>query len=457
ATAATGFAAPAEPTSDVGSLAMTTFLRNSDIVRLSLVNIDGSVVWSSSPEIVGNTFADKSFTAAISGESATSLNKQVEFSGFNGSKMSGDLVSTYIPVLDSETGQPAQILEVGRDVTGTLSARISTTRSSMFTTVFSTLGGAFVLLLGVVLSGDILIDRSRSRAILQERALADEKIVASKLEFENQQLRHMNQERDRFLSMVSHELRTPLTAIMGFTDVVRRRQEGERKESNMKHLELMRRNGEHLNSLIEEMLEITRIQSGNFEVIKEGFLLDRLMDHVEESAKILLKPRKQQLVVEKMIDGVELHGDSRRVMQVMLNLLSNASKYSPEGSKITLRVEQLGSSVRISVGDEGPGIPKDEQELLFEKFYRRDDETTRSQSGLGLGLATVQAIIDAHRGNVEVQSTVGVGTTMVVTIPGARTAGVAPVGANAEIASELERLERIRDLRSVGGALRTAS
>ena len=435
---------------------MTSFLRNSNIVRLSLVNIDGSVAWSSSPELVWSVVADDSFAAAVTGESATSLHRQIEFTGFDGTNLSGELVATYIPIMDSASGQPAQILEVGRDVTSTLSARISTTRSSMFTMMFSTLGGAFVLLLGVVLSGDILIDRSRSRAIRQERALADEKVIASRLELENQQLRHMNEERDRFLSMVSHELRTPLTAIMGFTDVVRRRQEGERKESNIKHLELMRRNGEHLNSLIEEMLEITRIQSGNFEVVKEGFLLDRLIDHVQDSAKILLKPRKQTLIVQKMIDGVELHGDSRRVMQVMLNLLSNASKYSPEGTRITLRVEQIGASVRISVGDEGPGIPRDEQELLFEKFYRRDDIATRSQSGLGLGLTIVKAVVDAHRGKIEVQSEVGVGTTMLVTIPGARPAGTAPLGANPEIAAELERLERIRDLRSIG-ALRTAS
>ena len=102
----------------------------------------------------------------------------------------------------------------------------------MFRTVFSTLGGSFFALFGVVLTADVLISRSRKRAVLDERALADEKFVANKLELENQQLRQLNEERDRFLSMVSHELRTPLTTIMGFTDVLRKRQDGEKKERN---------------------------------------------------------------------------------------------------------------------------------------------------------------------------------------------------------------------------------
>lgn len=455
----TGLASPSDSSGGFDSLAISTFLRNSNIVRLSLYQVDGALIWSSvesAPVHVSNE--NKAFVGALAGETVTGLQKNAQFDTADGSTVTGDLTSTYIPLLDASTSQTAQVLEVSRDVTSTLHARIETARSSMFQTVFTTLGGAFMALFVVVLSADILIRRSRTRALLQERALADEKVVASKLELENQQLRQINEERDRFLSMVSHELRTPLTTIMGFTDVLKRRQEGDKAERNKQHLDLMRKNGEHLNGLIEEMLEITRIEAGKFEVVKEGFLLDKLLEQIEESARVMFKPRSQTFRIEKQVDGVELHGDRRRVMQVLLNLLSNASKYSPKDSTITLYVQQQGDSVRMSVGDEGPGIPEDDKDLLFERFYRRDDEVTRSQSGLGLGLSIVEAIVDAHHGSIEIDSKVGAGTTLTVTLPGARLVGTETEKAlSPEAVYEMERLQRLGDLRSLPHGAKAAS
>ena len=449
------FGSPADQAGSYEMLAMTTFLRTSDIVRLSLIDVDGSLIWSSATDApVRMAGATGAFDVAIGGKIATKLEKGIEFSAFNRASTVGDLVSTYVPLLDPSTNRPSTILEVTRDVTGTLDARIETARSSMFQTVLGTLGGSFLLLFGVVLSADILITRSRRRAVSDERALANEKITASRLELENQQLRKLNDERDRFLSMVSHELRTPLTSIMGFTEVLRRRQDGEMKESNIKHLDLMRRNGDHLNSLIEEMLEIARIRAGKFDVVKEVFLLDRVLEHVEASGRMLLMPRDQSLNIDRR-DVVELQGDQRRLIQVLLNLLSNASKYSPERSTITLVVELQGGSVKLSVGDEGAGIPEDECKLLFEQFYRRDDEATRSQSGLGLGLSIAKAIVDAHDGSIEVQSEVGLGTTMTVTLPGARKAGPRrAVVATPEPEQQREQLRHLRDMRSLPAGVR---
>lgn len=446
------FGAPAESPTALGNLAISTFLQSSNIVRLSLFDVDGNVLWSSDSVLSVTDTSDDAFRGAVDGQTLTRLNKDVYFMSLDGTKGMGDVTSTFLPLLDVSTQQPTQILEVAREVTGALNSRIESARSSMFRTVFGTLGGAFVILFGLILSADIVIGRSRSRAVSHERALADEKIVAHQLELENQQLRQLNEERDRFLSMVSHELRTPLTTIMGFTDVLRRRQEGEMKEKNQSHLDLMRRNGEHLNSLIEEMLEITRIEAGKFEVFKMRFEFDELLDDVKHSARIMLKTRRQVLRVESEVEGVELHGDRKRVMQVLLNLLNNASKYSPMDTVITLTAKHRNGSIELSVGDEGDGIPEDESKLLFDRFYRRDDEATRSQSGLGLGLSIVKAIVDAHHGSVDIQSQVGVGTVMTVTLPGAhkQAAGaVIDIQRDPALQVELEHLQRVRSLRTL--------
>ncbi len=447
-----GLGAPTESSSGLGNLAMTTFLQSSNIVRLSLFDVQGRVLWSSAGHLAPSVAMDSAFRGAVGGQTVTSLSNGAEFVALDGTTGTGDVTSTFLPLLDASTQQPAQILEVAREVTGALDSRIESARSSMFRTVFGTLGGSFIILFGLVLSADIVIGRSRTRAVSHERALADEKIVAHQLELENQHLRQLNEERDRFLSMVSHELRTPLTTIMGFTDVLRRRQEGAAKEKNQAHLDLMRRNGEHLNSLIEEMLEITRIEAGKFEVFKMDFDVDQLLDQVKDSAKMMLKSRDQSLVIESDLDGTELNGDRKRVMQVMLNLLSNSSKYSEKGTKITVKATERNGSVELSVTDQGKGIPEEECKQLFERFYRMDDEETRAQSGLGLGLSIVKAIVDAHHGSVDVQSELGVGTTMTISLPGAHRTVESPLPELNErgvLGRELEQLERVRSIRTM--------
>ncbi len=444
-----GIAAPEAQAGGLGGLALSTFLQSSNIVRLSLYDTEGEMLWSSVGAEPSAAVDSGAFQVAAQGMVATGLSKDVKYVSLDGKAATGDVTSTFLPLFDAVTNTPSQILEVSRDVTGTLDSRISSARTSMFTTVFGTLGGAFVVLFGVVLSADIVLGRSRRRAVSHERALADEKIVAHQLELENQQLKQLNEERDRFLSMVSHELRTPLASILGFADILKRRQGGESADKNQKHLDLIRRNGDHLDSLIEEMLEITRIEAGRFEVVKEGFELDQLLGQVSDSAAVMLSANSQDLVIDCDKD-VELHGDRKRVMQVMLNLLSNASKYSPQGGSITLSTRLEGDEVTISVADQGDGIPETERQKLFDRFYRMDDDATKSQSGLGLGLSIVKAIVDAHHGAIDIQSEVGVGTTMSVKLPGARRAGAqsaAAITAEPALEKEIRRLERLRDLR----------
>lgn len=446
----TAIGAPSESSHGIDGLGIGAFLQNSNIVELSLYATDNSLLWSSTEGASqGVSRYNDMFQEAVAGEVATDLSTDVQFVSFEGELTTGDVTTTYVPLLDLASHETVQVLAVKRDVTSNLGDRISSARSTMFQTTFSTLGGALAILLGVVLTADILLHRSRRRAIDNERAVNEGKLVANSLELENQQLRQMNEERDRFLSMVSHELRTPLTTMIGFSDVLRKRQAGEKKESNIRHLDLMRKNGEHLNSLIEDMLEITRIQADKFDVVKEGFALEQFLEQIEETGNMILASRRQTLSIEGDRSGIELHGDRKRVLQVLINLISNASKYSPEDGAITLTVGLAGDSLELVVKDQGAGIPEKDCKRLFEHFYRMDNVETRSQKGLGLGLSIVKAIVDAHHGSVDVNSVVGAGTEMRVSLPGARYINAHPVAMSIPAGTEFELLSARRDLRAV--------
>ena len=418
-----GIAAPSGPPMDTlaenDSRAMSAIMRTSDVVRVALLNREGGLVWASSP-FEGATTRDtrRAFDIAIAGSLASALEPDSQFVSDEGETTSVDLVETFVPLKDPVTGETTEVLVVSRDVTEELATRVEQTRI-LFRTIFSSMGGAFVVLLGLVITADTLISRSNLRSIANERDLADQRVAATELESENLQLRQIDRERERFLSMVSHELRTPLTSILAFTDVLSRNQRGDRRERNEDHLKVIRRNGEHLESLIQEMLEITRIKSGIFEIDREDFDLGPLLSDLEKTVSAVVAKRRQTIRVELPPRKTVVNADPRRIRQVLLNLVNNASQYSEDGAVINVSTRISGSSLTFVVVDDGPGIPEEDVKRLFDRFFRRDDVLTRSQSGLGLGLSIVRAIAESHGGTARLESRPGEGTTAVVTIPGA--------------------------------------
>lgn len=401
------------------SVVLSTLTQNSNIVNLALYDASGSLVWSSTAEAMAGAppTDNAAFSEALSGTSTTALNRDAQFVSADGEFKTGDLTTTYIPLADAGTGQPTQVLEVAREVTDVLGFRVDNARDSMFKTLYTTLGASFLVLLGVVLSADTMLHRSRRRAMAQEVEMAESRVEAERLEMRNQQLQQLNDERDRFLSMVSHELRTPLTSMLAFTEVLRKRLDGGNTDRNVGHLDMVTRSGHHLNTLIEELLEVTRVHGHQFEIVKGRFYLAKLIQEIEVGAQALLRARKQTLVIEGDYAGAELFADRKRISQMIMNLLSNASLYSPERTVITMRVESRGSLVKIDVSDHGVGITDEDQKRLFTEFFRSDNEATRAQSGLGLGLSIVKAVLDAHDGRVSVSSKPNKGTTVTVLLP----------------------------------------
>ncbi len=403
---------------DFANLVMSTLVQSSDIVRLSLFDTNGALLWSSVEN--GPASIDPgsdTFTEALSGEVATGLSRSVDYVSPEGEPTQGSVTSTYIPLVDHSTESTTQVLEVAREVSSVLDTRIANTRSSMMWTLLGTFGSSFVVLTGIAFAADTVINRSRRRALAQDEAIAESRVEAERLEMRNHQLEEWNREHDRFLSMVSHELRTPLTTMLAFTEVLKKRQGGENRDANLDHLALMRRNGDHLNSLIAEMLEVAEINSAEFQIDKESFGLRGLAEQIKAPAESILNTKGQRLRMSSPDVETPLFADRMRVTQLMMNLISNASAYSPANTTVTVDLESSGDLVKLSVTDQGEGVSEEDQKRLFDPFFRGNSEFARGQSGLGLGLAIVKAIVDAHDGRISVRSQPGSGTSVTVLIP----------------------------------------
>jgi len=270
----------------------------------------------------------------------------------------------------------------------------------------------FVVLLFAVLLADVHLRNQRLKAIEDERKLA-----AIKLDFVNREVEQVNEERTKFLSTVSHELKTPLTSMMAFADILVKHQEGDRKDKNLKHLGIIQKSGKNLRTLIDDLLDFSRVESGSANISREEFDMEEVVAEVEGSMSPLLGAKRQKFVFHGDFAGQRVRLDRRRIGQVMMNLISNASKYSPAGTTITVEGSIRESDLHLKVIDEGIGISSEDQERLFTKFFRAENKETRQEEGTGLGLSITKGIIESHGGTITVESETGQGTSFSVVIP----------------------------------------
>ncbi|MBM4454758.1 MAG: PAS domain S-box protein [Chloroflexi bacterium] len=243
-------------------------------------------------------------------------------------------------------------------------------------------------------------------------SLAD---ITQRKQLEEKQ-RELERMRTEFISNVSHELRTPLTSLKGFTKLMLQGKVPD-PETQKEFLTIMYNQSEHLQRLIESLLEVSRIESGRFSIKKEPLQLKTVIHTAVESVGSLIA-QKGMHVKEELPDTLpEIEGDQGRLMQVVVNLLSNAIKFSPDGSEITVKAENTGDEILVHVTDQGVGIPEEAQPRLFQRFYQVDGSATRSAGGSGLGLYISRQIVDAHAGRVWVKSKEGKGSTFSFSIP----------------------------------------
>lgn len=256
---------------------------------------------------------------------------------------------------------------------------------------------------------ELIADRA---AVLVQNTRLYEKIWHA-----NQELERLNQVKTEFVSIVSHELRTPMTAIKGFVDIVLSEEAGPLAPQQKKFLRIAHNSIDRLTMLISDLLDLSRIESGKMKMDLFATRMEKILQESAETYHTTILSKKMQFSLEMDKKLPEILADEARIKQVIDNLLSNAMKFTPEGGQIKISAGDMGDYILVAVSDTGPGIKKEDQEKIFEKFYQVDSSLTRQIGGTGLGLAICKSIIEMHGGRIWVESEPGKGSTFRFLMP----------------------------------------
>ena len=248
---------------------------------------------------------------------------------------------------------------------------------------------------------------------------------AAQLEKANQELRRIDDIKSEFISIASHELRTPLAAIKNAILLILRGKTGEVNETQVKFLSMAERNISRLTNILNDLLNLSRIESGRMQFNFQNIELKETVEFITSSLRAQADAKKIPLDIEGPEQLPSVYGDREKIEQIMTNLIGNAIKFTPDEGQILITLKLLprseheghGDMLSVSVKDTGIGIPKEFLDVIFEKFYQVEGSLHRSVGGTGLGLAITKRLIEAHQGKIWVESEVGKGSTFTFTLP----------------------------------------
>ena len=236
------------------------------------------------------------------------------------------------------------------------------------------------------------------------------------IEQKSRELAEASRHKSQFLANMSHELRTPLNAILGYTELIVDQIYGEVPEKISEVLDRVQKSGRHLLGLINDVLDLSKIEAGQFTLDLNDYSFSDVVQAVVSSVGSLATEKQLRLTVDVAPDLPVGQGDERRIVQVLLNLVGNAIKFTEKG-EVAVRVSASAGAFLAAVADTGPGIKKEDQEKIFEEFQQSDSSLTKNKTGTGLGLAIAKNIVELHGGHIWVESTLGEGSTFYLRIP----------------------------------------
>ncbi|MDA0525598.1 PAS domain-containing sensor histidine kinase [Methanococcoides alaskense] len=247
---------------------------------------------------------------------------------------------------------------------------------------------------------------------ITNRKLLEKNMIEAKLLAEE-----ANHTKSDFLANMSHELRTPLNSVIGFSDLLLENIAGPINENQHKYISNIQKNGNHLLMLINNILDISKIESGNMKYNPEKIKIPQIINGIKESIEPLARSKFIDINLKIESDNLEIYVDIIKFNQIMYNLLSNAIKFTQMNGNVCINTKTIDKKLHVHVSDNGIGISKDEQMTIFKPFMQVNSAPNREYNGTGLGLALVKKFVEMHGGEIWVESEVGKGSTFTFTIP----------------------------------------
>jgi signal transduction histidine kinase len=249
------------------------------------------------------------------------------------------------------------------------------------------------------------------------KRLADHAAIAIENSRLYEQVQQANRAKTEFISFVAHELRTPMTSIRGYAEMLIKKMCGPLTPQQEQFVHTICNNIERMQIQVSDLQDVSRIETGQLFLEMKPTALASVLENALQATQGQVEARSQQLTLEVPENLPLVHADPARLTQILINLLSNAYKYTPEGGHIHLRAWLQDGYVRCAVSDTGIGISPEDQAKLFTKFFRAEDPAVRDMPGTGLGLCIVKSLVELQGGEIDVESQLGRGTTFTFTVP----------------------------------------